>query len=87
VLRVLPKLGTHPELATPETLDQMPGLDGGTVVSSCNSAFLANAKRLRELGCRLVWGNCMSWLFDAERKFYRECGPREPDRPTGGGVR
>ena len=64
---------THP--TTPETLDQVPGLAGATVVSFCNAAFLANAKRLRELGCRLVWVNCMTWLFDAERKFYRESGP------------
>ncbi|QDU76877.1 Glycosyl transferases group 1 [Bremerella volcania] len=68
-------LGCTTHTATPETLDQVPGLAGATVVSFCNAAFLANAKRLRELGCRLAWVNCMTWLFDAERKFYRESGP------------
>ncbi len=69
------ELGCTTHAATAETLDQVPGLAGSTVISFCNSAFLANAKRLRELGCRLVWANCMTWLFDAERQFYREAGP------------
>lgn len=67
-------LGCRTHAATPETLDQVPGLAGATVVSFCNAAFLATAKRLRELGCRLVWVNCMTWLFDAELKFYRDSG-------------
>ena len=68
-------LGCTTHAATPETLDQVPGLAGATVVSFCNSAFLSHAKRLRDLGCRLVWVNCMTWLFNDERAFYRECGP------------
>src|SRR5690606_42144444 len=52
-----------------------PGVACGIVVCFCNSAFLAKAKRLRELGCRMVWVNCMTWLFNAERDFYRRCGP------------
>lgn len=71
----LDALGCVTHAATAETLEQVAGLAGGTVVSFCNSAFLANAKRLRELGCRIVWVNCMTWLFNAERDFYRACGP------------
>lgn len=71
----LDALGCVTHAATAETLGQVPGLAGGIVVSFCNSAFLANAKRLRELGCRMVWVNCMTWLFNAERDFYRSCGP------------
>lgn len=68
-------LGCTTHDATPDTLDQVPGLAGAAVVSFCNSAFLASAQRLREVGCRLVWVNCMTWLFNAEREFYRARGP------------
>lgn len=71
----LDALGCVTHGMTPETLTDVPNLAGATVVSFCNSAFLAHAKRLRELGCRLVWVNCMTWLFNAERDFYRQCGP------------
>jgi len=68
-------LGCTTHEAGPQTLGEVPGLAGSTVVSFCNGAFLDSAAQLRELGCRLVWANCMTWLFDAERRFYRECGP------------
>jgi hypothetical protein len=68
-------LGCTTHHAKPETLADVPGLAGSVVVSFCNAAFLASAKRLRELGCKLVWVNCMTWLFNAEREFYRACGP------------
>ncbi len=64
---------THP--ASPERLGDVPGLRGGVVVAFCNSQFLRCAERLRELGCRLVWLNCMTWLFAAERRHYRDHGP------------
>jgi len=60
---------------TPEKLGEVDGLPGSIVVSFCNAAFLQQAKRLRELGCKLVWSNCMTWLFDAEREFNRQFGP------------
>ena len=68
-------LGCTTHVATPETLSAIPGLPGAVVVSFCNGAFLSQAGRLRELGCRLVWSNCMTWLFQAEREFYRQSGP------------
>lgn len=68
-------LGCTTHDAKPETLDRVEGLPGSIVVSFCNAAFLENARRLREFGCKLVWANCMTWLFDAEKAFYRECGP------------
>lgn len=68
------QLGCATHVATPERLDEVAGLAGSIVVSFCNAAFLETAPRLRELGCRLVWANCMTWLFEAERKFYRESG-------------
>jgi len=56
-------LGCTTHNATDQTLHQVPGLAGSVVVAFCNSAFLANAHRLRGLDCRLVFCNCMTWLF------------------------
>lgn len=67
-------LGCQTHSASPEQLHDIPGLAGSIVVSFCNAAFLANAKILRDLRCKLVWINCMTWLFDAERKHYQDHG-------------
>lgn len=69
------QLGCVTHISSPETLEQIDGLPGSIAVGFCNAAFLRCAKRLREMECRLVWANCMTWLFDAEREFYRESGP------------
>ncbi|MCA9184653.1 MAG: glycosyltransferase family 4 protein, partial [Planctomycetales bacterium] len=50
-------------------------LRGAVCVSFCNDAFLRVVPRLRALDCRLVWVNCMTWLFDAERRLYDRYGP------------
>jgi hypothetical protein len=68
-------LGCETVQASPGDLDRIEELPGSIVVSFCNAAFLECAKELRELGCHLVWVNCMTWLFDAERRFNRQCGP------------
>jgi hypothetical protein len=69
------ELGCTTHETNPQALADVPGLAGATVVSFCNAAFLDSAAQLRQFDCRLVWANCMTWLFDAERRFYRECGP------------
>jgi len=69
------ELGCVTHETTPETLAKVDGLPGSIVVSFCNAAFLQQARVLRELGCTLVWSNCMTWLFDAERSFNRQFGP------------
>jgi len=53
------------------------GLPGSTCVSMCNANFLAVADRLRAVGCRIAWVNCMTWLFPAETKIYRRGGAFE----------
>lgn len=69
------QLGCRTHTTTPDCLHEVDNLAGSIVVSFCNAAFLESAPRLREIGCQLVWANCMTWLFEAERKFYRESGP------------
>jgi len=61
--------------AAMDELESLPGLRGGTIVSFCNASFLQHADRFRDLGCRVVWVNCMTWLFPEERKHYQRRGP------------
>ena len=63
------------QIEGPHEFEKVPKLAGATVVSFCNGVFLREAKFLRQLGCRLVWVNCMTWMFAAERRFYSEHGP------------
>lgn len=53
----------------PERLSKLSELAGSTVVSFCNGTFLNHAAALKDLGARLVWANCMTFPFTAERKF------------------
>lgn len=69
------ELGCPIHSARPETLASVPGLAGAVVVSFCNGEFLKHAAAFHELGCRVIWSNCMTWMFDAERDFYRQHGP------------
>ena len=45
-----------------------------TVISFCNGEFLAHLPRIVAAGrpARVVWFNCMTWLFDKEREAHRE---------------
>lgn len=67
-------IGCQTHEVLPEQLETIGELHGSAVVSFCNSEFLAQARRFRELGCKLIWVNCMTWLFEAERKIYSEQG-------------
>ena len=58
-----------------DALAAVGGLPGATVVSFCNDRFLAAASTYRRLGCKIVWVNCMNWLFPAEEHHYRSEGP------------
>lgn len=61
--------------ADPEQLRAVPGLAGGILVSFCNENFLHSAEVFRDLGCKMVFVNCMNWLFAGERRFYAKRGP------------
>lgn len=58
----------------PDLLQGIEGLAGATVVSFCNEHFLKSADKLRAMGCKLVWVNCMNWLHPSERLFCNESG-------------
>jgi len=71
----LQRIGCPTIAAAPAELPRVPGLTRSVVVSFCNSRFLEEAERFRDLGCKIVWVGCMTWLFPQERKHYRQCGP------------
>jgi len=73
--RRLEAIGCDTVRTSPRRLDRVPDLRRGVVVSFCNSRFLRHADRFRDLGCRIVWVGCMTWLFAAERRHYRRRGP------------
>jgi hypothetical protein len=65
---------TH-QVAGAANLASAPGLRGSTVVSFCNGEFLEHAATFRSLGCRIVWVNCMTWIFPKEIAHYEKHGP------------
>ncbi|QDT14242.1 glycosyltransferase [Alienimonas californiensis] len=73
----LDALGFTTHSAAPEDLEAVPGLAGAPAVGFCNDQFLAHAHRLRALGCPIVWVNCMTFLFEHERRFFQEHGPAD----------
>ncbi|MEN6406836.1 MAG: glycosyltransferase family 4 protein [Thermoguttaceae bacterium] len=70
----LDSIGCRTVESNPDDLQNVPSLAGGVVTSFCNTRFLAAAERFRSLGCRVIWLNCMNWLFPEERLHYRRCG-------------
>jgi hypothetical protein len=46
-------------------------------VGFCNPEYLRVAGKLRKLGCKIVWVNCMTFLFDHEKNFFRDHGPAD----------
>ena len=57
-----------------ERLEAVEGLRGSIVVSFCNSNFLAIADWYRQMKCKIVWLNCMTWLFAGEVAHYGRMG-------------
>lgn len=70
----LQALGCTTHRATPETLADVPGLRGATVVSLCNRGFMDHLDKFKALGCRTIWLNCMTQLFDWEVQTYERHG-------------
>lgn len=55
-------------------LEKVDALPGSPIVGMCNHQFTAHAHRFRALGCPLVWVNCMTFLFDHEKRCFAEHG-------------
>jgi hypothetical protein len=55
----------------PENLAGVPGFAGSIVVGMCNSHVTRARKILRDLSCRLVWANCMTFMFAEEMAAWK----------------
>lgn len=73
-LQRLDAIGCPTIPARPESLGNVPGLRESIVVSFCNPHFLRSADRFRQLGCKIVWLGCMTWMLPQERQHYRRYG-------------
>ena len=63
------------DIKSAEKIADVPGLAGGIVHSMCNSHFLTIFPKLKELGCKTVWSNAMTFMFDNERGAFQHYGP------------
>jgi hypothetical protein len=64
------------EIAGPDLILDVPGIKESIVVGMCNAEFLKCTEVLRaQARCKLVWMNCMCWIFDREVEHYRKWGP------------
>ena len=57
--------------AAPTSWPMLPGLAGSVVVGMCNSHVTKARKLLYDLRCRLVWVNCMTFMFPEETAAWR----------------
>jgi len=73
----LDELGCTTHCIQPGDLENVPGLADSPVVGMCNAEFMAQAGRLRKLGCPIIWVNCMTFLFEHEKRFFAEYGPAD----------
>jgi len=55
-------------------LEDIKDLSDSTVVSMCNANLWLAYPKLKTLGCKIVWMNCMTFLFNSEKKSVKRYG-------------
>ena len=73
--RLVDALGCTTHVIDVKDLPDVPGLRGGIAVSMCNSGLLNTALRFKELGVRIVWLNCMTFISPIEQLAINRDGP------------
>ena len=73
----LDAIGCITDCVAPDDLEKIPGLAGAITAGFCNSEYIMQGPRLRKLGCKIIWVNCMTFMFDYERRFFEEFGPAD----------
>jgi hypothetical protein len=68
----LASIGCPMHVAGQQPLMEIPGLAGAIAVGHCDAGFLGASHELRHLGCKLVWANCMTWVFPLEARLYAD---------------
>jgi len=56
------------KILTPEKWSQC---KGQVVISYCNDRFLENLEKIREYASKILWVNCMPWLFQKEKEAHK----------------
>jgi len=67
-----PLLAKTKELATVHNPKEYPKLKDMPVLAFCNDAFLEDIELIKEYAKKTIFINCMTWLFDAEKKAHKE---------------
>ncbi len=70
----LTAIGCRTVHVTQDAISTVEGLPGSIVVGMCNIHVMGVYARLREMGCKLVWINCMTFLFDHEHQTFSSHG-------------
>ena len=71
----LDDLGCMTHSVTPDTIEAIPELHGAIAIGFCNGEFITLVPKLRALGCKIIWVNCMTFMFEYEKKCFQENGP------------
>lgn len=72
--KITTAIGCTTHHVSQETLHKVPDIKGGIVVSFCNDQFLWAIDKVRDLGCRTIWLNCMTSLNTLELNILRDVG-------------
>lgn len=71
----LDALGYITHIARADALHEVPHLAGSPTVGMCNVYYCAAVPQLRALNCKIVWINCMTFMFLHERMAWANAGP------------
>jgi hypothetical protein len=55
-------------------LESVHGLRDAITVGFCNGYYIDLVPRLQAIGCKIVWLNCMTFLFENERRCFEKNG-------------
>lgn len=67
-------IGCKVQMVEWDKLEAVDGLPGSIVISMCNSNFIGQAHRFRDLGCKTCWANCMTFVEHGEQRHYTNYG-------------
>lgn len=68
-------IGATTHHITPDEVETLPDIEEAITIGFCNPRFLEIAPRLRKLGCKIVWANCMTISWPHEKVFFEASGP------------
>jgi hypothetical protein len=70
----LDKIGCTTHLVTKNKIEDFHDLHNAITVGFCNSNYIDIIPTLRSIGCKIVWLNCMTFLYNNEKACFRQHG-------------